>query len=153
MRGRVLTAAILIVCACGVLWYLRDPAWLISQTTGLGGWERAADGTRFRWAGSHASFFVPSGEQAVRIPIATTFDARGNEPMVVTFTIDGSRAGRALLTDGAWQEVTLSLPARESRRVRRVDVRTSVTREGNRAVQVGEPKVTRDGRAWQPCCE
>ena len=72
--------------------------------------------------------------------------------MVVSFTIDGSRAGRVLLTDGAWQEVTLSMPPRGSRRVRRVDVRTSITREGNHGVQLGEPKVNRDGRAWRTCC-
>jgi hypothetical protein len=152
MRGRVLTAAILIAAACGALWYLRDPAWLITQTTGLRGWERSPDGTRFRWSGGHASFFVPSDEHIVRIPVATTFDVGGSAPMMVTFTIDGSRAGRVLLTDGAWQEVTLSMPPRGSRRVRRVDVLTSVTREDNHGVRLGEPKVSRDGRAWRPCC-
>jgi hypothetical protein len=149
---RGVQAAILIACACGVLWYLRDPAWLITQTTGLRGWARSADGTRFRWSGGHASFFVPSGEQAVRVPVATTFDARGSEPMVVTFTIDGSRAGRVLLTEAGWQEITLTMPPRGSRRVRRVDVRTSVTREDNHGVQLGELKVSRDGRVWRPCC-
>lgn len=152
MRGRVLTAAILIASACGALLYLRDPAWLITETAGLRGWERSTGGMRFRWTGGHASFFVPSDEQVVRIPIATTFDARGSEPMVVTFTIDGSRAGRVLLKDEAWQEVTLSMPPRGSRRVRRIDVRTSVTREDNHGVQLGEAKVSRDGHAWRPCC-
>jgi hypothetical protein len=152
MRRRVVTTAILIICAGGALGYLRDPAWLITQTTGLRNWERSPDGTRFRWSGGHASFFVPSGEQAVRIPVATTFDARGSEPMVVTFTIDGARAARVLLTDGAWQEVTLALPPRGSRRVRRVDVRTSVTREDNHGVRLGEPSISRDGRTWRPCC-
>jgi hypothetical protein len=152
MRGRSVTAAILIVCACAALWYLRDPAWLITETTGLRGWERSADGTRFRWSGGHASFFVPSDERVVRIPVATTFDAHGSEPMLVTFTIDGTRAGRVLLTDGAWQEVTLPLPPRGSRRVRRIDVRTTVTREDNHGVQLGEAKVSRDGHAWRPCC-
>jgi hypothetical protein len=142
----------MLACVCGGLWYLRDPAWLITETTGLRGWERSADGTRFRWSGGHASFFVPSDEQLVRIPVATTFDARGSEPMVVTFTIDGARAGRVLLTDGAWQEVTLTMPPRASRRVRRIDVRTTVTREDNHGVKLGEPKVSRDGRAWRPCC-
>jgi hypothetical protein len=152
MRARVLTAAILIVCSGGVLWYLRDPAWLITQTTGLRGWEGSDDGTRFRWSGGHASFFVPSDEQVVRIPVATTFDAHGSEPMVVTFTIDGSRAGRVLLTNAAWQEVTLAMPPRGSRRVRRVELRASVTREDNHGVRLGEPKVSRDGRVWRPCC-
>jgi hypothetical protein len=152
MRRRLFAAAILVVCAGGGLWYLRDPAWLITQTTGLRNWERAAGGMRFRWSGGHASFFVPSDEQLVRIPVATTFDARGSQPMMVTFTIDGARAGRVLLTDEAWQEVTLLLPPRGSRRVRRVDVRTSVTREDSHGVQLGELKVSRDGHAWRPCC-
>lgn len=152
MRRGALIAAVLIVCACVALWYLRDPAWLITETTGLRGWERSADGTRFRWSGGHASFFVPSDERIIRIAVATTFDARGNEPMVVTFTIDGARASRVLLTDGAWQEITLPLPPRGSRRVRRIDVRTSVTREDNHGVQLGELKVSRDGVAWRPCC-
>jgi hypothetical protein len=152
MGRRFISVALLLASACGGLWYLRDPPWLLTQTTGLRSWERAADGTRFRWSGGHASFFVPSDERIVRIPVATTFDGRGSEPMVVIFTIDGSRAGRVLLTDGAWQEVTLSMPPRGSRRVRRVDVRTSITREGNHGVQLGEPKVSRDGQAWRRCC-
>ena len=152
MRTRVFTVAIAIVCACSALWYLRDPSWLIAQTTGLRGWERSADGTRFRWSGRRASFFIPSNEQAVRIPVATTFDARGSDPMMVTFTIDGARAGRVLLTEGSWQEVRLTLPPQGSRRVRRVDVRTSVAREDNHGVKLGEPKVSRDGQVWRPCC-
>ncbi len=152
MSRRILAAFAVIACEC-TLWYLRDPAWLITQTTGLRAWQRAADGTPFRWSGGHASFFVPSDALAVRVPVATTFDARGNEPMAVTFAIDGSRVARVLLTKGGWQAVTLAMPAQGSRRVRRVDVRTSVTREDNHGIQLGELKVSRDGREWRPCCD
>jgi len=150
--SRRLLAALALVTSAGALWYLRDPAWLITQTTGLRGWERTVDGTPLRWSGGHASFFAPSDAAAVRVPIATTFDARGREPMVVTFTIDGARAARVLLTDDRWQDVTLAMPPRGSRRVRRIDVRTNVTREDNHGVQVGALKVSRDMREWRPCC-
>jgi hypothetical protein len=154
MMRRLAVVALVLVFA-GTLAYLRDPSWLASQTTGLRGWERRADGTAYRWSGGHASFFVPSDAAHVRIPIATTFDARaprGDEPMVVTFAIDDVRAGRALLADEGIQNVTLQMPPRGSRKVRRIDVRTSVTREGNRGVKIGEVMVSRDGGDWRPCC-
>ena len=152
MRRRLLPVIVTVLAVVSCLWYLRDPAWLVTQTTGLRRWERSPEGVPFRWSGGHASFFVPSDAHSVRIPVATTFDDRGAAPMVVTLTIDGAGAARLLLTDRAWQEVTLSMPPRGSRRVRRVDVRTSVTREDNHGVQLGELTVTHDGRAWRPCC-
>jgi hypothetical protein len=148
---RVLVAIAALAGAAG-LWYLRDPAWLAAQTTGLRPWQQAADGTRFRWSGGHASFFVPSDTAAVRVPIATTFDAAGREPMVVTFTVDGVRAARALLVDEGWQNVTLGMPSGGSRRVRRIDVRTSVTREDNHGVRIGALKVSHGSSEWRPCC-
>ena len=129
--------ALLAALACAV-WYLRDPAWLIDQTTGLRQAERGADGSVFRWSGGHASFFVPSAGRTVRIPLATTFDARGAAPMVVSVYVDDERAARVLLTDDAWHDVTVVLPPRGTRRVRRIDIRTSVVREDNHGVKVGE---------------
>ncbi|MEO6237461.1 MAG: hypothetical protein ABIQ52_10725 [Vicinamibacterales bacterium] len=140
MRARVLIAVLLV---SGTLWYLRDPAWLATQTTGLRGWQRSADGTRYRWSGGHASFFVPSDARTIKVPVATTFDAGGAEPMVVTFSVDGRRAARVLLAAPGWQEVTLPMPSPGSRRVRRVDVQATSTREGNRGVQLGELQISR----------
>lgn len=138
-----MTRALAVVCAAvAALWYLRDPAWVIDQTTGLRSWERAADGRMARWSGGHASFFVPANAGEVRIPISTTFDWRehdGGQPMVVTFTVDDVRAARVLLTDSAWRDVTVTLPPPGSRRVRRVDIRTSVTRADNHGVRIGQP--------------
>jgi hypothetical protein len=154
MTRRIGIAAIAIALA-GVLWYLRDPSWLAQQTTGLRGWERAADGRAYRWSGGHASFFVPARAQQLRIPVATTFDwnqPRGGEPMLVTFTIDDRRAGRLLLDDEKVREVVLDLPPPGSRRVRRVDVRTSITRDGNHGVMIGALSATEDGASWRPCC-
>ena len=127
------------VCA---LWYLRDPAWLIGQTTGLRQPERAADGTVFRWSGGQASFFVPPTGRTVRIPLATTFDARGAVPMTVSVFVDDVRAARLLLTGEVWHDVTVVLPPAGSRRVRRIDIRTSVVRDDNHGVKVGEAQVS-----------
>jgi hypothetical protein len=137
------------------LWYLRDPAWLAGQTTGLRGWQRDADGTPGRWSGGHASFFVPADAKQIRVPMSTTFDARqprGDAPMLVTLTIDDTRAGRVLLNDEARRDVVLDMPAPGSRRVRRVDVRTSITRDGNFGVKIGAMSMTADGVNWRPCC-
>lgn len=134
---RLLTAVVLLPIA-GAILYLRDPPWLISYTTGLWAWERAEDGIPFRWSTSHASFFVPSDAGTVLLPVSTTFGAGGDKPMLVTITIDDERAARVLLEDAQWKPVTLTLPKPGSRRVRRVDVRTSLTRDDNRGVRIGE---------------
>ena len=135
--------ALMILCfAAAALWYLRDPAWVIDQTTGLRPWQREADGRVVRWSGGHASFFVPADAGELRIPVSTTFDARepgGDRPMIVTFTIDDRRAARVLLTDSAWRDVTLPLPPPGGRRVRRVDIRTNITRADNHGVRIGQP--------------
>jgi hypothetical protein len=137
---------VILLAALGfAVWYLRDPAWLIDQSTGLRAPEKAADGTVFRWSGGHASFFVPSDAGAIRIPLSTTFGAHGSAPMVVSVFVDDARAARVLLTDDAWHPVTVLLPPRGSRRVRRIDIRTSVVREDNHGVRVGE--VQAGGRA------
>jgi hypothetical protein len=129
-------AALLAAVAAGV-WYLHDPAWLIDQTAGLRAEERAADGTLFRWSGGHASFFVPSNAGTIASPVATTFDARGASPMVVAVFVDDARAGGVVLTDEAWHSIAIRLPPPGSRRVRRIDIRTSVVREDNRGVKIG----------------
>jgi hypothetical protein len=153
--ARAVGMAVTTLLLVAALWYLRDPAWLATQTTGLRAPERAADGTTYRWSGGHASFFVPSDARQVRIPVSTIFDSRmprGDEPMMVTFTIDDIRAGRVLLSDPSVREVILDMPPRGSRHVRRVDVRTSLTRDSNHGVKIGEVVVTQDGREWRPCC-
>ena len=141
MTRRVVLAGALVLSAVA-LWYLRDPAWLIHQATGLRDPERDADGLVTRWSGGHASFFVRSDVPTIRIPLSTTFNPRepgGDRPMLVTFSIDDRRAGRILLDGPAWREITLTLPPAGSRRVRRIDLRTSITREGNRGVRIGQP--------------
>jgi hypothetical protein len=137
---RFVLAAISVVAVIGALAYLRDPPWLATQTTGLRGWEQRPGQPRYRWSGGHASFFVPSGAGAFDLPISTTFDPRDMRPMLVTVTVDDDLAARVVLTDAEWKRVRVVLPPPGGRRVRRVDVRTSVTREDNHGVRIGEPE-------------
>ena len=127
--------AIFVVFAA--LWYVRDPAWLDAMTSGLRPWEQSADGHRYRWSGGHASFFVPSSAASFDLPLSTMFGA-SDPPMVVTITVDDRPANRLLLTDADWHVVTVTPSAPTTRRVRRVDVRAKVTRDGNYGVRIGE---------------
>ena len=68
--------------------------------------QRRRDGTRYRWSGGHASFFVPVGCAArSRIPVATTFDARAArlDAMMVTFTIDDAARTRVCCRIHQWR--------------------------------------------------
>ena len=118
--------------------YLRDPPWLISQTTGLRRWEQRPGTPRYRWSGGHASFFVRADAGTFDMPMSTTFDARDERPMMVTVTVDDETAARVVLTGADWTRVRIRLPPPGSRKVRRIEIRTSVTREGNYGVRVGE---------------
>lgn len=127
-----------LVVLVGTLGYLHDPPWLVRQTVGLRPQQTGPDGRRFRFSGMHAAFYVPSNAGELRIPIATTFDDRGREPMIVTFWIDDVRAARVLLSDPGWHDVDLTIPPRRWRRHVRVDVRTSIVRPDNHGVEIGE---------------
>src|SRR5262249_11746483 len=71
MVNRRLVTYVFVACAAAaVLAYLRDPPWLISQTSGLHGWERPPGMPRYRWSGGPASFFVGAAAGTFRIPAA-----------------------------------------------------------------------------------
>jgi hypothetical protein len=91
-----------------------------------------------RWMGGHASFFVPADARSIEIPVRTTFERPNDWPIAVSVSIDDRPANRIVLTDGAWRRVVLIMPARASRRVRRIDLRMDRTRDDNRAAAVGE---------------
>ena len=135
---RVIALGVAALAAVLVLGYLRDPPWLQHTTSGLRNWQTASDGTRFRWAGAHASFFVPADAGHVRLPLRTTFNRPGEWPIAVSITVDDRPAGRVVLADAAWHESLIRLPGPGGRRVRRIDVRSDRAREDNHAVQVGE---------------
>lgn len=135
----------LIVALAGALWYLRDPVWITTQTTGMWDREQGADGTWYRWTNSHASFFVPSDATSARLRVSTTFDADASQPVIVSVSIDDVRAGMIALADASWHEIVIALPAKGSRHERRIDVRTNMVRPGNRGVRVADVELTRPG--------
>jgi hypothetical protein len=141
-RFLVLASLLALLALAGVLAYLRDPPWLLTMSSGLREWETAPDGARFRWAGPHASFFVPSDARDMHLRLRTTFDRPGEWPIAVSISIDDEPVDRLVLSDPSWRESVVRLPARSSRRVRRVDVRADRARDDNRAVQLGEVSVT-----------
>ena len=143
VRRRLVTIVVIACAAAGVLAYLRDPPWLIGRSSGLRGWEQQPGGPRYRWSGGHASFFVRSDAGEIAFPISTTFDGHDSRPMTVTVSVDDRPVGRTVLAGPAWAAVRIALPPPGGRSVRRIDVRTSVTREGNRGVRIGEVESVR----------
>jgi hypothetical protein len=136
-RRRGLLALVAVLLVAGVLWYLRDPAWLAGVESGFGRWETAADGVRYRWTTGHASFFVPASASAIVIPARTTF-APGDPPTTVSIAIDDRPADALVLTDDGWQIRRLRMPPPGSRRLRRIDIRVNRLRGDNRGAQIGE---------------
>jgi hypothetical protein len=136
-RGITFTLAVAVIVMVSLA-YLRDPAWLARVESGFGRWETAPDGTRYRWAGGHASFFVPSDATTVTIPVRTTFANAGERNVVLSVFVDDRQAGQLDLIDDRWQVSELRLPPRGSRHLRRIDLRADRLRGENRAVQVGE---------------
>ena len=134
---RIAALLFVVVLAAAALAYLREPPWLATMDYGFRGWQTDADGTRFRWTGGHASFFVPAAATAVSIPLRTTF-APGEPAVRVSLAIDDRPADAIVLRDPAWQVRTLALPPRGRRGLRRIDVRIDRVREGNRGAQIGE---------------
>jgi hypothetical protein len=134
MTKRLASVIALVACAVG-LWYLRDPAWLASVESGFRGWEQDADGTRFRWIGGHASFFVPSGAAAIALPLRAP--GSSDRPATVTISIDDRPADRLVVSDERWRELRVVLSGGTSRRVRRIDIRVDRTLRDNRGIQVG----------------
>lgn len=118
--------------------YLRDPPWLATMTSGLGPWTTGDDGRRYRWAGSHSSFFVPSSATVVRIPIRAPFDQAGDWPITAVISIDDRTAEQVKFRDGEWRTIEFQLPPPGSRNHRRVDMRLDRTRRDGRGVQIGE---------------
>ena len=136
-RGLALKLAVGVIVIAGIV-YLRDPPWLARVDSGFGRWETDRDGTRYRWAGGHASFFIPSDATTVIIPLRTTF-ANANEPEItLSVFLDDRQAGQLTLRDDTWQTSELRMPPRGSRHLRRIDLKADRLRGENRAVQIGE---------------
>jgi hypothetical protein len=136
VRGAILFG---ILAMLGVaLGYLRDPPWLATMTSGMRQWTTGADGTRYRWVGSHSSFFVPSTATFVSIPMRATFDTPGEWPITAAISIDDRPADQVTLRDEEWHTIEFRLPEGSSRKHRRIDIRLDRTRHDNHGIQLGE---------------
>src|SRR5262245_43733922 len=131
-------AAVLGVCAA---WYLYDPPWIATVTSGLREWEEDPPGTRFRWTAGRASFFVPSRATAMTLPLRAVFATQDREPVIVKVSVDDRWLADITLTNvNVWNRTVLPLPRRTTHRsYRRVELRVShITGPYNLGVQVGE---------------
>jgi hypothetical protein len=138
MIRRSLALLVTLALAGAALAYLRDPPWLLATASGLRGWGTDRDGTRYRWTGGHASFFVPADWTTIELPLRATFESPADWPIAATVTIDDRPADRVVLADDSWRRLVVRLPPQGTRRVRRIDILLDRTRDGNRGVQLGE---------------
>lgn len=125
--------------AITALAWLRDPPWLLHYSSGLGRWEAGPDGAPVRWAAAHASFFVPADTGEVRLRVRAGVDRPADQPTEVTIAIDDVPVERLRLGDDAWRDAAIRMPRRGSRRVRRIDVRCSRSRDDGRAILISQP--------------
>ena len=138
---RAVTLILVASALIAALTYLRDPPWLLSSTSGMRGWEEDGRGSRFRWIGGHASFFVPSDARAIEIPVRTTFDQAADWPVTLSVSIDDRPGNAVLLRDASWNSIVLRMPPPGSRKVRRIDIRLDRTRDDNRGAAIGEVRI------------
>jgi hypothetical protein len=142
-RGLVVFLVVGAAALVSALAYLRDPPWLAGLESGFRQWETAADGTRYRWTGGHASFFVPAAARAIVIPMRTTFNDPTDPPVLVSIAIDDRPADEFVLRDAQWKSHVLLLPPMGRRSLRRIDVRVDRLRSGLRGVQIGSVSVAK----------
>lgn len=130
----------LIFFAVVLLAYLHEPPWTGSVTSGLRGWERDPRGIPFRWTTGRASFFVPSENADIGIPLRALTPPDDPRPFRVDVLVDDQLVDRVVLSDAVWTVARLRLSAlRTRRRFRRIDLRIDHAWGDLRlGVQVGE---------------
>jgi hypothetical protein len=140
-RATFVIAAVVVLGAA--LWYLRDPPWLDSYSSGFHPWETATDGRPYRWTKGHASFFVPSDARRITLPLRSLKETPQDWPVTVTVTIDDRIADRVTFRDEEWHELSVRLPDPATRHVRRVDLTVDRVRSRLRGIQAGTVEVLR----------
>ena len=110
-----------------LLAHLYDPPWAGNVSSGFRRWEGDPPGTRFRWTGAHASFFVPSTAATLTLPMRAVFPGPDGGPTKVDIRVDDRWLATIELPDpAAWVDATLPLGrGRTRRRFRRVDLRVN----------------------------
>jgi hypothetical protein len=127
MRHRRLRWTAIAVATIALLAYLRDPPWAGRVTSGLGPWEKDAQGAAFRWTFGRASFFIPSEGTAMTVPLRAASPGPGGGPVTVEIRVDDRWLGTIELRDpDEWVRPQLPLGQRPARRrFRRVDLRVN----------------------------
>ena len=143
MRVTRTTGVIAAVMVLAALWYLRDPSWLASYSSGFHPWETATDGRPYRWTKGHASFFVPSDAHRITLPLRSLNDTPQDWPITATITIDDRIADRITFLDEAWHELSIRLPDKANRRMRRIDITVDRVRARLSGVQLGKVEFSR----------
>ena len=91
---------------------------------GLSDWDRAGDGTRFRWSGPRATVYVSGRARRVEIPLSGTLPSRA--PQHVEIRLDGRRIND--IADATeWQRIAMVLPTPDPTKSRRIDLSISPT--------------------------
>lgn len=89
---------------------VRDLALRQDSRFGAFDWEiDPAGGRRFRWIGPRATFFVPDGDGAVRVPLRA-LHARLDRPVRVDVAVGGQRIARLPLIRSDWVHFAFGLP-------------------------------------------
>ncbi|HXI30075.1 MAG TPA: O-antigen ligase family protein [Vicinamibacterales bacterium] len=120
-------AAIVLLAASVPLRAARATATMnvLESSFGFYEWEQWPGRSRTRWASPSAAFFVPAETREVVIPVRTMFFDRHPQPVQVRIAIDGRVFERFALTNDAWKDVRLQLPAASRpAQPRRIDIVT-----------------------------
>jgi O-antigen ligase len=110
--------------------------------TGLSPWQHA-EGSRYRIAEAHASFYIHASPRVVRIPVRHA--GRGPEPLEVRVLLDGRLVDVVQVFPAAgWQEIRLVLPRPPAGRFVHLELQTNgadadVPTPTSGALRVGRP--------------
>ena len=143
LTGRSKALGIAAMCIVAAVWYLRDPPWLLSYSSGFHPWEAGGDGRPYRWTKGHASFFVPSDARRITLPLRSLNESPEDWPITATVTIDDRVADQVTFRNDAWHELSIRMPDTMTRRVRRIDIRLDRVRSRLRGVQLGPVELQR----------
>jgi len=128
VRGRwVAVAAILIVAV--TLPFRASAAMRVADvehaSVGFSRWQQEPDGSRYRWSGGRASFFVSPAARSVRIPLR--LGSLAPPAVEVTLFLDGIEANRVVLRQGdEMRTVRLNLIRRATTRFARIDLESRI---------------------------
>jgi hypothetical protein len=94
------------------------------SSAGLSQWQQRTDGSRYRWAGGRAAFYVSPAARSIRIPLRR--GPLAPPVLEVRIFLDGAEANRVILRDDEETIVRLNLIRRSKTRFARIDLEARV---------------------------